>query len=178
PHPGRCALPRERGPLRRTTLTWCPHPDRRRIASRSSRAAPEGVADRPDAIARRNASDNQMTLRLTLPGAAGIMRHPFRSPEAALAPVDYARLVDYHVHHDRCGHAVERMEAYVQAALALGLGEMGLSDHLYVFWLPRERRDPEIGMPEEQYPAYIAEAQHLIRVYDGRIRLRLASETD
>src|SRR5438046_5812200 len=106
------------------------------------------------------------------------MRHPLRSPEAALAPIDYARLVDYHVHHDRCGHAVERMEAYVQAALELGLGEMGLSDHLYVYWLPRERRDPEIGMPEELYPEYVAEAQHLIRAYDGRVRLRLSSETD
>src|SRR5438046_9758251 len=106
------------------------------------------------------------------------MRHPLRSPEAALAPIDYARLVDYHVHHDRCGHAVERMEAYVRAALDLGLGEMGLSDNLYVYWLPRERRDTEIGMHEVLYPEYVAEAQHVIRAYAGRILMRYSSEPD
>ena len=94
-----------------------------------------------------------------------------------LAAVEYAQLVDYHVHHERCGHAVERMEAYVRAALSLGLGEMGLSDHLFVYWLPPERRDPELGMREEELDAYVAEARALQRAYP-QIRLRLAMEVD
>ena len=94
-----------------------------------------------------------------------------------MATVDYARLVDYHVHHERCGHAVDSMEAYVRAALERGLGEMGFSDHLFVYWLPPERRDPELGMCEEQLDEYVAEAHALQRAYP-QIRLRLALEVD
>jgi histidinol-phosphatase (PHP family) len=85
--------------------------------------------------------------------------------------------VDYHVHHERCGHAVDSMEAYVQAALRLGLGEMGLSDHLYLYWLPLDQRDPTLGMREEQLDEYVAEVRRLQRDYP-QIRLRLALEVD
>jgi histidinol-phosphatase (PHP family) len=88
-----------------------------------------------------------------------------------------AHLVDYHVHHERCGHAVATMEAYVRAALERGLGEMGFSDHLYLYWVPADRRDPELGMREEQLDDYVAEAHALQQAYPG-IRLRLGLEVD
>jgi histidinol-phosphatase (PHP family) len=91
--------------------------------------------------------------------------------------VPYADLVDYHVHHERCGHAVDNMEAYVRAALARGLGEMGFSDHLWEYWVPRERRDPGLGMREEELDVYVAEAHALQQAYP-QIRLRLAMEVD
>ena len=102
---------------------------------------------------------------------------PIPTCEVPLVEVDYARLVDYHVHHERCGHAMEPMAAYVRAALARGLGEMGFSDHLWQYWLPPERRDPELGMREEQLAEYVAEARALRRAHP-EIRLRLALEVD
>lgn len=105
------------------------------------------------------------------------MKSPSSACEGLLATVDFGHLVDYHVHHERCGHAVGPMEAYVRAALARGLGEMGFSDHLYMYWLPPDRRDPQLGMREEQLDEYVAEARALQRAYP-QIRLRLALEVD
>src|SRR4051812_29915733 len=91
--------------------------------------------------------------------------------------VDYSRLVDYHVHHERCGHAVQPMEAYVQAALRLGLGEMGLSDHLFCYWPAPKVQPGDVGMPEDLFDGYVAEARSLQRAYP-QIRLKLALEVD
>src|SRR4051812_34013785 len=86
------------------------------------------------ATRKRAALPTRRSARPPWPGDAGLAtrrRAPFppregrhdkggtppRAARACLAAVDYARLVDYHVHHDRCGHAVDSMEAYVRAAL-------------------------------------------------------------
>ncbi len=106
-----------------------------------------------------------------------MQRTPPSICEERVAAVDYARLVDYHMHHERCGHAVAPMEAYVRAALRIGLGEMGFSDHLFQYWLPPDQRDPELGMREEELDAYVAEARALQRQYP-QLRLRLALEVD
>src|SRR5581483_11769715 len=74
-----------------------------------------------------------------------MQRTPPSICEERVAAVDYARLVDYHMHHERCGHPVAPMEAYVRAALRIGLGEMGFSDHLFHYWLPPDQRDAELG---------------------------------
>ncbi len=94
-----------------------------------------------------------------------------------MASTPYPDLVDYHVHHERCGHAVEPMERYVQSALAKGLGEMGLSDHLYCYWPAPLVQPGDVGMPEERYDEYVTEARALQRAYP-QIRLRLAMEVD
>src|SRR5688572_22599887 len=59
------------------------------------------------------------------------------SPRICTVPLP---LVDYHVHTARCGHAVGAMERYVEHAIESGLTEVGFSDHLFLYWLPPDRR--------------------------------------
>lgn len=86
-------------------------------------------------------------------------------------------LVDYHVHTARCGHASGTLDEYVAHAREIGLGEMGFSDHLYLYWLPPDKRDPELGMAEHQLAEYVDEVRRLQREHDD-ITIRLALEVD
>lgn len=86
-------------------------------------------------------------------------------------------LADYHVHTARCGHAVGRIEEYVERAIAAGLSEVGFSDHLFLYWLPAERRDPTLGMAEWELDAYIQDVERMRRTYP-EITVRLAIEAD
>lgn len=86
-------------------------------------------------------------------------------------------LVDYHVHTARCGHAVGEMAAYVERAVRAGLPEMGFSDHIFMYWLPPERRDPELAMPEAQFDEYVESVERLRHRYP-QIDIRLAVEAD
>ena len=45
-------------------------------------------------------------------------------------------LTDYHTHTYRCGHAIGTMNQYIEAAIAKGIEEIGLSDHLYLYYEP------------------------------------------
>ncbi len=88
-------------------------------------------------------------------------------------------LVDYHTHHARCGHASGGMAEYVEAALACGLGEVGLSDHSPIY----DRGDaphplPQTAMSRHELPAYVAEMAALRDRYAGRITVRLGIESD
>jgi len=86
-------------------------------------------------------------------------------------------IVDYHIHTSRCGHATGSMEEYVRQALDLGLGEIGFSDHLYLYWLPKEERDPSLAMREEQLPEYVESVLRLRQRYP-QIPIRLGIEAD
>ena len=88
-----------------------------------------------------------------------------------------ACLVDYHIHTARCGHAVGSMEEYLERAVELGLGEIGFSDHLHLYFLPRDRRDPTLAMAEEELPEYV---ESVLRLRDRhpRIPVRLGIEAD
>ncbi|MBI4491227.1 MAG: histidinol-phosphatase HisJ family protein [Chloroflexi bacterium] len=88
-----------------------------------------------------------------------------------------ANLVDYHVHTARCGHASGTMEEYVARAREIGLGEMGFSDHFYVYWLPEDQRDPELGMAAHQLGEYVAAVRQLQEAQSA-VRIRLALEVD
>ena len=66
-------------------------------------------------------------------------------------------LPDYHTHTARCGHASGRPRDYVEAALARGLGGLGVADHLPL--LPD--RDPELSMSACELNDYITEVQEL-----------------
>ena len=88
-------------------------------------------------------------------------------------------LVDYHTHHARCGHATGTMVEYIEAALAGGLEEIGLSDHSPIY----DRDDdphplPQTAMSQHELPAYIAEMAALRDRYAGRITVRLGVESD
>jgi histidinol-phosphatase (PHP family) len=87
-------------------------------------------------------------------------------------------LVDYHVHTARCGHAVGRMERYVERAIEAGLSELGFSDHLYMYWLPPERRDPQLGMAEWEHDFYIEDVERCRQRYKSDITIRLSTEAD
>ncbi len=87
-------------------------------------------------------------------------------------------LVDYHNHTSRCGHAAGSMEEYVERAIELGLAELGFSDHLHLYFLPAEQRDPSLAMREEELPEYVESVLRLRERYAGRIDLRLGLEAD
>ena len=89
----------------------------------------------------------------------------------------HASLTDYHVHTARCGHAVGRMEEYVEQARRAGLPEMGFSDHLYLYWLPIGRRDPELAMGEHELDEYVEDVLRLRRA-NPDLTIRLALEAD
>lgn len=87
-------------------------------------------------------------------------------------------LVDYHVHTARCGHATGAMERYVERAIESGLTELGFSDHLYMYWLPPDRRDPELGMAEWEHDFYIEDVERCRGRYARDITIRLSTEAD
>lgn len=55
--------------------------------------------------------------------------------------------------------------------------EMGFSDHIFMYWLPPEERDPVLAMPERELDPYVQEVERL-RCQFPEIRLRLALEAD
>jgi histidinol-phosphatase (PHP family) len=95
------------------------------------------------------------------------MTHPARVP-----------LVDYHVHTARCGHAVGTMERYVEHAIQAGLSELGFSDHLFMYWLPADARDPELGMAEWEHEFYVEDVERCRSRYASDITIRLSIEAD
>lgn len=87
-------------------------------------------------------------------------------------------LVDYHVHTARCGHARGAIEGYVERAIEAGLAELGFSDHLFMYWLSAEQRDPELGMAEWEHDFYIEDVERCRARYRSDITIRLATEAD
>jgi histidinol-phosphatase (PHP family) len=87
-------------------------------------------------------------------------------------------LVDYHVHTARCGHAFGTMEQYVEHAIASGLDELGFSDHLYLYWMPTDQRDPELGMADWELDFYVEDVERCRRRYGSDITIRLSTEAD
>lgn len=86
--------------------------------------------------------------------------------------------IDYHTHHERCGHAVGNLEEYVQRGIALGLTQLGLSDHLPLIHVDPEHYYPEMAMPLAELPRYVEECLTLKERYRGTIELRVGLEAD
>src|SRR5215204_6423414 len=84
-------------------------------------------------------------------------------------------LLDYHIHSKLCGHGVGELEEYVQYAVQSGLPEMGFSEHIFLYWLPEEERDPELAMPESAFDPYLKEVRRLQSAYPD-VRLKMALE--
>src|SRR5579859_1352264 len=65
-------------------------------------------------------------------------------------------LPDYHMHSYLCGHGEGVPAEYAAQASALGLAEIGFSEHIPMYWLPEAARDPELAMAAEDLPLYFA----------------------
>lgn len=86
--------------------------------------------------------------------------------------------IDYHTHHERCGHAVGKLEEYVQRGIELGLQRLGLSDHLPLIHVDPASYYPEMAMPMAELPRYVEECLTLKERYRGVIDLRVGLEAD
>ena len=87
-------------------------------------------------------------------------------------------LPDYHVHTYRCGHAGGASRDFVLRAIERGLAEIGFTDHIPLYFLPEDRRDPRLAMREDQFDGYVAEVLALREEFRGRIAVRLGLEAD
>ncbi len=87
-------------------------------------------------------------------------------------------LPDYHVHTYRCGHAGGDSRDFVLKAIERGLSEVGLTDHIPLYFLPPAERDPTLAMKEEDFDGYIAEVLDLREEFRGSIAVRLGLEAD
>lgn len=86
-------------------------------------------------------------------------------------------LVDYHIHTFRCGHAVGTVEEVVAAARRKGLKEIGFSEHLPMYWLPEEKRNPEFSMPWPDLEIHISEVRQA-RAANPDLSIKLGIEAD
>lgn len=87
-------------------------------------------------------------------------------------------ITDYHTHTFRCGHAIGTMREYVEAAMRGGITDIGLTDHLWLYFAPVGDRDPRWAMAEDQYAAHYAEMLEVREEYRGRIDVRVSVEAD
>jgi len=70
------------------------------------------------------------------------------------------------------------MERYVEHAIEAGLTELGFSDHLFMYWLPADGRDPSLGMAEWEHDYYIQDVERCRSRYAADITIRLSTEAD
>ncbi len=87
-------------------------------------------------------------------------------------------LPDYHVHTFRCGHAGGASRDFVLKAIERGLSEIGFTDHIPLYFLPPEKRDPRLAMREDQFDEYVGEVLALREEFRGQIAVRLGLEAD
>ena len=80
--------------------------------------------------------------------------------------------IDYHTHHYRCGHARGTIEDYIRRAIELGLEEIGISDHLPLYF--REGNDPGPGsaMAKHELPEYVDEVLALTVMTQAKLHIR------
>jgi histidinol-phosphatase (PHP family) len=87
-------------------------------------------------------------------------------------------LPDYHVHTFRCGHAGGASRDFVRRALERGLCEIAFTDHIPLYFLPPEARDPRLAMREDELDGYLDEVAALSGEFRGEIPVRLGLEAD
>ncbi|MBI2213507.1 MAG: histidinol-phosphatase HisJ family protein [Acidobacteria bacterium] len=87
-------------------------------------------------------------------------------------------VTDYHTHTFRCGHATGTMRDYVEAAIRAGITDVGLTDHLWLYFQPNESRDRRWAIAEDQFDVHYAEMLEIREEYRGRIDVRVSVEAD
>ena len=88
--------------------------------------------------------------------------------------------MDYHNHHNRCGHALGSIEDYINVAIEKGLSEIGIADHFPFGAVTDDPKYTElfktISMTVEDFPDYIREIKGLRDKYSGEIDVRISTE--
>lgn len=89
-------------------------------------------------------------------------------------------LMDYHNHHNRCGHARGSIEDYIKVAIEKNLAEIGIADH---FPFGAVTDDPQytelfktISMTVDEFPNYIQEIKDLREKYRDKIDVKISTE--
>ncbi|KKK44995.1 hypothetical protein LCGC14_1162960 [marine sediment metagenome] len=92
------------------------------------------------------------------------------------------KLMDFHSHHRRCGHAMGEIEDYVKVAIVKNLQEIGISDH-FPLRVIIEDPDPQLdelikntSMEVKEFPHYIEEIKNLREKYKNKIKIRISTE--
>ncbi|MHA1985023.1 MAG: histidinol-phosphatase [Promethearchaeota archaeon] len=90
------------------------------------------------------------------------------------------KLMDYHTHNKRCGHALGEIEDYVKSAIQKNLIEIGITDH---FPLGTIIDDPQLNdiikrasMEVKEFPNYVKEINRLKKKYENKIKILLSTE--
>ncbi|TMW72740.1 histidinol-phosphatase HisJ family protein [Alteribacter natronophilus] len=86
--------------------------------------------------------------------------------------------IDYHTHHERCGHASGTLTDIVEKAIKKGLDQIGLSDHSPLFMEPEDHANPGMTMAKSEFPSYVEEMVSIREKYKDRIDIRLGVESD
>jgi histidinol-phosphatase (PHP family) len=86
--------------------------------------------------------------------------------------------IDYHTHHYRCGHAVGTLEQYIESAIAQGMVQIGLSDHMPLLHVDPDAYYPEMAMSMDELPRYVEECLKLKEKYQNQIAVRVGLEGD
>ena len=83
-------------------------------------------------------------------------------------------LVDYHMHTPLCGHAEGRPEEYARQAVAVGLKEIGFSDHAPLLAHQRDN----ISMKQDELPEYHRMIETVREQFQGELLLKIGIEAD
>ncbi len=90
------------------------------------------------------------------------------------------KLMDYHSHNRRCGHALGEIKDYVEAAIDMNLQEIGISDHFPLgATLDDQRFNDRIkgaSMEVNEFPHYIEEIKNLREKYKTKIDIKISTE--
>ncbi|MFS1514820.1 histidinol-phosphatase HisJ [Chengkuizengella sp. SCS-71B] len=87
-------------------------------------------------------------------------------------------LIDYHTHHERCGHASGSLEDYVKKGIEIGLQQLGLSDHMPLIHVDPKTYLPGMAMPADELPKYVEECFLLKEKYKDQIDIKIGLEAD
>ncbi len=86
----------------------------------------------------------------------------------------YQPVPDYHMHTPRCHHARGTVREYAEAAIALGMREIGMSDHSP---MPRGYMD-DWRMDPAQLHGYLTEVENVRDTLAGQLVVRVGLEAD
>lgn len=87
-------------------------------------------------------------------------------------------LFDLHTHHDRCGHAIGKLETYIHSAIDKGLHYIGISDHSPLFFHKEDHPRPYYAMAKSEFASYVKEVLHVKEKYKNKIHILLGVESD